>query len=598
MDKMKHTRVQSFKQSVFARHLLISCLGLGLTACSDTAQTQFGPYAQGWQNAPLIQGAVYFPQQRQQAAHVRVAQNHAVPGLRGPSHVRKAILQQYHFDDQPKFQSVSPGVPARSNTPDPRQFFQHQLEEAAPRRIVTPAPAPVQTHQPAPAQTYQSAPAQAQVQAPVSRPVQAPVQARTYQPAPQPAATPAPQPVYVSGGTSLTQSLDTAVNQSSRLAIEDIRVQEAEESLEQARAQGRFKLALDSSLGAGEFQNDFRVVDRDESDFRVSRTANLGLSLPIYQGGRINAQKDLAKGGINTAKANYNAVESQVAEQAGIAHMDVLRDRALVDVYRRNVELLHTQSNTVQTLLGAGENTVTDKALVDARLAAIQVRLKQAESNLVASESRYKKLTGYAAPALSSAERLRLPASLQDAKEAAFSNNPQLQARQSEADAAVHNIRVAKSLSRPQLALQGNLRAAEGLSDTIRRSSAAEVLLNLSVPILSGGENKSRVRQAALAQSRSALETRALQEDLNERLEQLWATAKAAKQSQAPNLAQRTAAEQAYQAILKQRKAGVATSLDVLSVEQTLLDSELNIIQAENDEAVAKLQILALMGAI
>lgn len=586
MDKMKHTRVQSFKQSVFARPLLISCLGLGLTACSDTAQTQFGPYAQGWQNAPLSQGAVYIPQPHHQAAHVRVAQNHAAPTLRGPSHVRKAILQQYHFGDQPKFQSVSPGVPARPNapTPDPRQFFQHQLEEAAPRRITPPPPVLTPTRP-------------SQVQAPHQTPAARP-QARTYQPAPQPAATPAPQPVYVSGGTSLTQSLDTAVNQSSRLAIEDIRVQEAEESLEQARAQGRFRLALDSSLGAGEFQNDFRVVDRDESDFRVSRTANLGLSLPIYQGGRINAQKDLAKGGINTAKANYNAVETQVAEQAGIAHMDVLRDRALVDVYRRNVALLRTQSNTVQTLLGAGENTVTDKALVDARLAAIQVRLEQAESNLITSESRYKKLTGHAAPALSSAERLRLPASLQDAKEAAFSNNPQLQARQSEADAAVHNIRVAKSLSRPQLALQGNLRAAEGLSDTIRRSSAAEVLLNLSVPILSGGENKSRVRQAALAQSRSALETRALQEDLNERLEQLWATVQAAKQSQAPNLAQRAAAEQAYQAILKQRKAGVATSLDVQSVEQTLLDSELNIIQAENAESVAKLQILALMGAI
>ena len=81
-------------------------------------------------------------------------------------------------------------------------------------------------------------------------------------------------------------------------------------------------------------------------------------------------------------------------------------------------------------------------------------------------------------------------------------------------------------------------------------------------------------------------------------MEQLWASVSAAKQSQGLNLAQKTAAEKAYQAILSQRQAGVATSLDVLSVEQTLLDAELNIIQANNAEGVARLQILGLMGSL
>ena len=81
-------------------------------------------------------------------------------------------------------------------------------------------------------------------------------------------------------------------------------------------------------------------------------------------------------------------------------------------------------------------------------------------------------------------------------------------------------------------------------------------------------------------------------------MEQLWAEVSAAKQSQGLNLTQKNAAEKAYQAILLQRQAGVATSLDVLSVEQTLLDAELNIIQANNAEGVARLQILRLMGTL
>ena len=613
--------------SVFARGVLVSCMGLGVTACSETSHNLYAPSGKAWQNLPLNHAASYVPQTQPRAPYVRMAQNNAAPGLRGPSHVRKAILQQYHFDDiarqnnvvAPAVQTNSPFVqPSNSVVQDvPRQYFQHQLEEAAPRQARNYA-SPVQHVQPAPApkvqQIIQSYPAQShtvqgystQGNALQSNVVQSP-QPTTQNYAGQTVSVigetlPVPQtnfqPASQGASTPIGQSLSTAVQQSSRLAIEDLKIQEAEEQLEQAKSQGRFKLNLEGTVGASQNEIDFRVVDRTDSDFRVPRAAGLNLSLPLYQGGRINAQKDVAKVDVETAKANYDVVQSNITEQAGIAHMDVLRDRALIVVYTRNVALLQSQKETVEVLLRAGENTVTDQALVDARLASIQASLKQAQSNLSSSESRYKKLTGFPAPALSPVQEFALPDSLQSAKETAFSNNSRLLAMRSQSEAAYHNIRVAKSLGRPRLALQGGLRASEGQSDTIRRASAAELLLNLSVPILSGGENKSRVREAALAQSRSALETRAIQEDITERLEQLWAAVSATKQSQSLNVAQKMAAEKAYEAILSQRNAGVATTLDVLSVEQTLLDAELNIIQAENSEGVARFQILGLIGAL
>ena len=530
-------------------------------------------------------------------------------------------MQQYHLDGPSPVQpsSRSLGVnPAHANAPEPRQYFKHYLDANTPRGVSnhstglsenqsTPISYAAQQAsayqdkisqsewqpQPQP-QTYNAPTIIAQGQS-FAGPNQSTSQSIGQNPS---AAELGFQPEFEQTATSFSSSLDKALKQSPRLAIEDIRIQEAEEQLEQAKSQGRLKLNFEGAVGASQNETDFRIVDRTDSDFRAPRTASLNLSIPLYQGGRINAQEDAAQVGIETAKANYQAVETNVTEQAGIAHLDVLRDRALVEVYHRNVTLLENQKSTVQALLRAGENTITDEALVDARLASIQARLAQARSNQSASESRYKKLTGYPAPALFPLEGIRLPNSLQDVKEAAFGNNAELQAMQSQSEAAQHNIAIAKSFSRPTLALQGALRTAEGFSDTIRSNSAAELLLNLNVPLLSGGENKSRVRQAVLEQSRSVLETRDLQDNLNERIEQLWASVNAAKQSQAPNLAQKRAAEAAYQAILLQRQSGVATSLDVLSVEQTLLDSELNIIQANNAEAVARLRILGLMGAL
>lgn len=602
MDNKKNSELQSLKQSAFVRGVLLSFIGLGLTACTDSSLNRFGHNDSSWQNLPSNQAASYYPNKQPRAPYVLMAQNDAVPKLRGRSQIRNTILQQYHFGDYPKSNMISPSSVGPSimsqgfnsnpvTTADLRQYFKHQLEDAAPRQV---------SHHGLAATEIQTTPTPYVAQQfPLNQDsISEAVRYQTGIPQERSSVETNFRPEFPGSTTSFTESLNTAVKQSPRLAIEDIRIQEAEEQLEQVKSQGRFKLNFEGVAGPTQTETDFRIVNRTDTDFRVRRSANLNLSLPLYQGGRITAQKDAAKIDIETAKANYQAVESDVTEQAGIAHLNVLRDRALLEVYKRNVVLLQNQKNSVQTLLLAGENTVTDAALVEARLASIQARLKQSQSNLSASESRYKKLTGNVAPALSSIQEVRLPNSLQDAKDAAFKNNAQLQAMLSQSEAAFHNIEFAKSQGRPRLSLQGGLRAAEGLSETISRSSAAELLLNLSVPILSGGENKSRVRQAVLEQSRTALETRALQDDLNERIELLWADVSAAKQSQIPNLVQKKAASEAYEAIKLQRESGVATSLDVLSIEQTLLDAELNLIQADNAERIARLQILGLMGSL
>ena len=397
---------------------------------------------------------------------------------------------------------------------------------------------------------------------------------------------------------SINQSVSQAQKGSPRLAIEDIKVQEAQEGLIQAEAQGRLRLSFDSLVGVTQSETDFTVVERTDSDTRLQRSASLGASLPIYQGGRLRAQKNVAKTGIKAAVANSDIVKNSVTQEAIIAHLNVIRDRELVELYARNVELLKTQKQTVQALLGAGENTVTDEALIDARLASIMVRLEQSKADLAASKSNYKKLVGRPAPSLGPVDTVSLPESLQEIKAFAQDNNAQIKAVGVQAEAAFHEVAVAKSFGKPQLSLQGALRAAEGQSETIRRNSAAEVLLNLSVPLLSGGENKSRVRQAALAQSRVALETREMRDNLNERLEQLWASVQAARRSRGPNQAQKLAAEKAFTAIQTQRNAGLATSLDVLSVEQTLLDAEINLLQSRNIEDVSRYQLLGLMGAL
>ncbi len=631
--------MRTWSQNSSLRVLIISSLGLGLSSCglAEGSKPNVSQSAFSRINSAGYAPA-YPPATPASGYYVKHAQNNAVPSLRGlstaPQYIGPRAYQNYRADTQSgvmmnrlshQLDAAGPLSQARAisdtrSTAEARlspSQFSHQLDDAA-----APLLAPVSSS-PARTAPYYAAPAHAQqlshqldgeLPSPPVRAISNPrafietaptvnsfevsaarqnVQNQTAPYSPAIASAPASL-----SAVSINSSLSQALDQSTRLAIEDLKIQEAEEGLIQAKAQGRFKLNLDGVVGPTQSNTVFDVVDRTSNDFRLRRSASLGLSLPLYQGGRITAQKNVAKTGIETAKANYDSVESAVSQETAIAHLNVIRDRQLIQVYSQNVELLKEQQRTVGALVNAGESTLTDAALVEARLAAVEARLEHTRASLGASESNYRKLVGGEAPSLLPVSSVTLPASLQEIKTIAQQNNPQIRATQTLAEDALHNVAVAKSFGRPKLALQGVLRAAGGQSETIRRDTAAEVLLNLSVPLLSGGENKSRVRQAALAQSRAMLESRELYNNLNERIEQLWENVQSARRSQVPNQLQKTASQTAYEAIVQQRDAGLATSLDVLTVQQNLFDADINLILAENDEAVSRFQLLALMGAI
>ena len=633
--------MRNWSQNSSLRAIIISSLGFGLASCSlaESSNSNVSQSAFSRVNSAGY-APVYPPASPAHGRYVLHAQNNVVPNLRGlasaPQNLGPQYYQNYRVDTQSgvttrtafeqnvmtgrlnhQLDDTVPSSPVRAisqtrNIPEAflgTSQLSHQLDDAAgpsrAARLSTPTSS-------SPARTiYSGAAAHApqlshQLDGTVpSSPVRVISNSFEGSAARQDAQnqTAPYSPAIASSRSSLSavsinSSLSQALDQSTRLAIEDLKIQEAEEGLVQAKAQGKFKLNLDSVVGATQSDTVFDVVDRTSTDFRLRRSASLGLSLPLYQGGRIKAQKNVARTGIETAKANYDSVESAVSQETAIAHLNIIRDRQLIQVYSQNVELLKEQQRTVRALVNAGENTLTDAALVEARLAAVEARLEQARASLGASESNYRKLVGGEAPSLLPVDTVTLPASLREIKTIAQQNNPQIRATQTLAEDALHNVAVAKSFGRPKLALQGILRAAGGQSETIRRDTAAELLLNLSVPLLSGGENKSRVRQAALAQSRAMLESRELYDNLNERIEQLWANVQSARRSQVPNQLQKTASQTAYDAIVQQRDAGLATSLDVLTVQQNLFDADINLILAENDEAVSRFQLLGLMGAL
>ena len=86
------------------------------------------------------------------------------------------------------------------------------------------------------------------------------------------------------------------------------------------------------------------------------------LSQPIYRGGRTEAQTRQAINTVESTRAQTLAVETTVFQAVAQAYLDVVRDQALVEVQRNNVEVLRKQLEATQDRFRVGEVTRTDVA--------------------------------------------------------------------------------------------------------------------------------------------------------------------------------------------------------------------------------------------
>ena len=79
---------------------------------------------------------------------------------------------------------------------------------------------------------------------------------------------------------------------------------------------------------------------------------------------------------------------------AATAYMNLLRDNAILDLQRRNVEVLQEQLRQTRDRFNVGEVTRTDVAQAESSLAAGRSQVLTAEANSTASAATYRQVIG------------------------------------------------------------------------------------------------------------------------------------------------------------------------------------------------------------
>ena len=168
-----------------------------------------------------------------------------------------------------------------------------------------------------------------------------------------------------------------------------------------------------------------RVIKSDSSADRGETTANLGLTQPIYSGGKVKATTNRAENQVLSTRAQLMATEQQVFSDTISAYINVIQDASILQLDISNEQLLTRQLQATNDRFRVGELTRTDVAQSEAALASATATRQTAEGTLESARATYEQLVGVPPGNLIDPQPLRSPVkSLEEAKSVSARNNP------------------------------------------------------------------------------------------------------------------------------------------------------------------------------
>ena len=322
---------------------------------------------------------------------------------------------------------------------------------------------------------------------------------------------------------------------------------------------------------------------------------------PVYRGGRTVAQTRQAINTVESTRAQTLAVETSVFQAVAMAYLDVVRDQALVEVDRNNVEVLRKQLEATQDRFRVGEVTRTDVAQAEAALAQAQGTLVTQQGVLEISRAEYVRAVGHPPGRLMlPRDRPVLPATREEALSLATNNNFSVISATFAELAARDNIDVVRGQLLPQVSLVGSLSRSFAPSVTLNGTleQSASIIAQMTMPLYEGGAIYSQTRQAeqTVGQRRSQVDD--ARRAAVQTATQFWSTLEAARASISSFAAAVRAAQIALEGTQQEALVGTRTVLDVLIQNQTLLQTQSQLVTAQHDAALAEFNLAAAVGRL
>jgi len=401
----------------------------------------------------------------------------------------------------------------------------------------------------------------------------------------------------ISTGNALALTLQDAV----RSTIEtnpDIRAAAynrlaRDEQVRQARADYFPKLEVSGGIGTDD-------VDKPFDDTLSPQELRISLRQNIFAGLATKNETERQRARVKSEAYVVRATSENSALKTSKAFLDVLRYQALLDLAKENL-LVHQQIGdqiTLRSQSGVGRKADMDQ--VNSRIRLAQANVVVAEQNLADARTSYEAVVGVMPEDLLRPELPLelLPASLDEAREAALASHPTLQSARADLDARKAQDAVAKSPFMPSLDLEVDQVWEDEYNYSYSKREDLRALVRLRYNLFNGWKDQARKAETLHLIKEARQIRNHTHRQVQESIRLSWMAYRAAS-TRLPYLDQRvqfaTATAKSYH---QQWNIGKRTLLDVLDAEAERIDARVQYIDTDFNLLYAGYRVLNGMGRL
>ncbi|MEN3930725.1 TolC family outer membrane protein [Microvirga sp. W0021] len=404
----------------------------------------------------------------------------------------------------------------------------------------------------------------------------------------------------ISGAETINGALVKAYQSNPDLNAQRAGLRATDENVARAKAGYRPSINATASVGRS-FTNYKRPgLDSSTDTYLSGRSIGLEIDQTIFDGFKTYNSVKQAESQVLSTRESLRNEEQTTLFNAAQAYMNVLRDTAILNLNRNNVEVLQEQLRQTTDRFNVGEVTRTDVAQAEASLAGARSQVSAAEANLSSSLATYRQVIGEEPRKLAPGRPLDklLPKRSDAALNIALQEHPAIVAAMHAVDASELQVKVAEADFLPTLGVSGTVRDYRSNTYVGDKGLNASIVAQLKVPIYQGGATSASTRQAKETVGQIRLQADSIRDQVRAAVISAWGQLEAAKAQITAYQAQVNANEVALNGVREEARVGQRTTLDVLNAQQTLLNSRVLLITAQRDRIVASYAVVQAMGRL
>lgn len=370
----------------------------------------------------------------------------------------------------------------------------------------------------------------------------------------------------------------------------------------QRQAWGSFIPTLSASTGGSlrSTQRFDQATDRIVTGSSDSYSAGLSSSVTLFDGGRMFANLSGARADFRAAEARRDNQQNQVTLQTKNLFFAALRQGDLLEVARERVRQAEESLSMVRTRTLVGTGTVSDTLRARLELVNARQSLLQAETATRSARFALGRQIGASAPVApvrpDDLDPRELGLSEEEILLIAEAESPTVIAAQEATVSAAAGVADAKGQYMPSLRLSSGYNWANNDRSFSGGTTSWSLNLSASVPVFNGFAREGAVDRAQFAQRVARL-----QEDdarLAAREQADGALQEVRTAEQAIEIAQEAlrVAEEDLRVVRERYRVGVATILELVSSQLSVVQAGVNGVTARYDYVLARARLEAILG--